>query len=106
MISYIKNLIIYGFSGLTGYSYLKYSTPYTNINRMMWNRKGIQLINDKEKSFNTSYKEEQKSIVKKLDALSKEIKELESIYKQKVKDLEELKKSMLQKAFSGELTNK
>ncbi|MDA3836959.1 MAG: restriction endonuclease subunit S [Nanoarchaeota archaeon] len=47
---------------------------------------------------------EQKTIVQKLDALSKEIKELESIYKQKVKDLDELKKSMLQKAFSGELT--
>ena len=49
---------------------------------------------------------EQKSIVKKLDSLSKEIKQLEEIYKQKVKDLEELKKSMLQKAFSGELTKK
>jgi len=53
-----------------------------------------------------SNQEEQKVIVQKLDALSKEIKELESIYNQKVKDLEELKKSMLQKAFSGELTNK
>jgi len=47
---------------------------------------------------------QQKIIVQKLDALSKEIKELESIYKQKIKDLEELKKSMLQKAFSGKLT--
>lgn len=47
---------------------------------------------------------EQKTIVQKLDLLSKEIKELESIYEQKVKDLEKLKKSMLQKAFSGELT--
>lgn len=47
---------------------------------------------------------QQKIIVQKLDALSKEIKELESIYKQKIKDLEELKKSMLQKAFSGNLT--
>jgi len=47
---------------------------------------------------------EQKQIVQKLDALSKEIKELETIYKQKIKDLEELKKSMLHKAFSGELT--
>lgn len=47
---------------------------------------------------------EQTQIVQKLHALSSEIKELESIYEQKLKDLEELKKSMLQKAFSGELT--
>lgn len=45
----------------------------------------------------------QKKIVNKLDVLSSEIKKLESIYKQKLEDLEELKKSMLQKAFSGEL---
>ncbi len=46
---------------------------------------------------------EQKSIVKKLDALSVETKKLEKIYKQKLADLEELKKSVLKKAFSGEL---
>jgi len=32
------------------------------------------------------------------------VRQLEEIYRQKLKDLEELKKSMLQKAFSGELT--
>ncbi|MBU2576342.1 MAG: restriction endonuclease subunit S [Nanoarchaeota archaeon] len=48
---------------------------------------------------------EQTLIVSKLDSLSKEIKELETIYKQKIKDLDELKKSMLQKAFSGELND-
>lgn len=46
---------------------------------------------------------EQKSIVKKLDELSEKTKKLEEIYKQKLADLEELKKSMLKKAFSGEL---
>lgn len=46
---------------------------------------------------------EQKSIVARLDALSSETKKLEAIYKQKLADLEELKKSVLQKAFSGEL---
>jgi type I restriction enzyme S subunit len=46
---------------------------------------------------------EQKGIVQKLDALSLEIKKLEAIYQQKINDLEELKKSVLQKAFSGEL---
>lgn len=46
---------------------------------------------------------EQKSIVSKLDALSAETKKLESIYKQKIADLDELKKLILQKAFAGEL---
>lgn len=46
---------------------------------------------------------EQQSIVQNLDALNAETKKLESIYKQKIKDLEELKKSVLQKAFKGEL---
>lgn len=46
---------------------------------------------------------EQKSIVAKLDTLSVETKNLEMIYTQKLADLDELKKSFLQKAFSGEL---
>jgi type I restriction enzyme S subunit len=47
--------------------------------------------------------EKQKSIVQKLDALSKETKKLEANYTQKIADLEEMKKSVLQKAFSGQL---
>lgn len=47
--------------------------------------------------------DEQKSIVKKLDLLSDKTKRLEEIYKQKLADLEELKKSILAKAFNGEL---
>jgi type I restriction enzyme S subunit len=46
---------------------------------------------------------EQETIVQKLDAFSTETKKLEAIYQQKINDLEELKKSVLQKAFSGEL---
>jgi type I restriction enzyme S subunit len=46
---------------------------------------------------------EQRAIVDKLDALSAETKKLETIYQQKLADLEELKKSVLQKAFNGEL---
>jgi len=46
---------------------------------------------------------EQQTIVQKLDALNAETKKLETIYQQKINDLEELKKSVLQKAFSGEL---
>ena len=46
---------------------------------------------------------EQKNILKKIDAVSTETKKLEAIYQQKINDLDELKKSVLQKAFSGEL---
>lgn len=49
---------------------------------------------------------QQQTIVQKLDALSLETKRLEAIYQQKINDLEELKKSVLQKAFSGELKEK
>lgn len=48
---------------------------------------------------------EQRSVVSKLDALSSETKKLEAIYQKKLADLEELKKSILQKAFEGELAN-
>lgn len=46
---------------------------------------------------------EQKVIVKKLEALSVETKKIEKIYEQKLSNLEELKKSILNKAFVGEL---
>ncbi len=46
---------------------------------------------------------EQKRIVAKLDELSAETKKLKAIYQQKLADLEEMKKSVLQKAFNGEL---
>jgi type I restriction enzyme S subunit len=49
--------------------------------------------------------EKQNKVVRQLDALSIEIKKLETIYNQKINDLEELKKSVLQKAFSGQLSN-
>jgi len=46
---------------------------------------------------------EQKALIEKFEMLSTETKKLEAIYQQKIKDLEELKKSILQKAFAGEL---
>jgi type I restriction enzyme S subunit len=46
--------------------------------------------------------EEQKSMVEQLDALRSETEKLEAVYKKKMDDLEELKKSILQKAFAGE----
>jgi type I restriction enzyme S subunit len=49
---------------------------------------------------------DQQTIVSQLDALRAETQKLEAVYQQKLADLEELKKSILQKAFAGELTDK
>ena len=49
--------------------------------------------------------ETQQTIVSQLDALRAQTQKLENIYQQKIAALEELKKSILQKAFSGALTN-
>jgi type I restriction enzyme S subunit len=46
---------------------------------------------------------EQQTIVRQLDALRAETQKLEAVYQQKIANLEELKKSILQKAFAGEL---
>jgi type I restriction enzyme S subunit len=46
---------------------------------------------------------EQLTIVDQLDALRAETQKMEAIYQKKIADLEELKKSILQKAFAGEL---
>lgn len=48
--------------------------------------------------------DEQIKIVQQLNQLTMQIKNLEDVYTQKIADLEELKKSILQKAFSGQLT--
>ena len=48
---------------------------------------------------------EQKEIVQKLNSLSIKTKKLEAFYTQKINDLEKLKKSILEKAFKGELTS-
>lgn len=50
----------------------------------------------------TKYKEQQ-TIVRQLDALRTETQKLEAVYQKKIDDLDELKKSILQKAFAGEL---
>lgn len=46
---------------------------------------------------------EQKALVNKIDIFSEQTKKLEANYKQKIADLDELKKSLLTKAFAGEL---
>lgn len=47
---------------------------------------------------------EQESILNRMDDLNIEVGRLELIYRQKLNSLKELKQSLLQKAFSGELT--
>lgn len=47
---------------------------------------------------------EQRTIVAKLDNLSIETKRIETIYQRKLANLDELKKSILQKAFNGDLS--
>jgi type I restriction enzyme S subunit len=67
---------------------------------------GVPHISGQQISDFTFYRpslKSQKTIVQKLDTLSAETQKLEAIYQQKINDLEELKKSVLQKAFSGEL---
>jgi len=49
-------------------------------------------------------KDVQLELATKFDALKVETQRLENIYKQKLASLSELKQSLLQKAFSGELT--
>ena len=62
----------------------------------------IEKIQKHKVSFPKSLSEQRK-IVSHLDSLSSQTKKLESIYQQKLADLEELKKSILAKAFAGEL---
>lgn len=62
----------------------------------------LQEIREVTVSFPQSL-DEQKSIVSKLDDLSKETQRLESIYRQKLAALDALKKSLLDQAFTGAL---
>ena len=67
-----------------------------------------RLYNDDLRKIKISFPsiEEQKVIIPKMIKLSNKTLQIESNYKQKIEDLEELKKSILQKAFAGELTQK
>ncbi len=56
-------------------------------------------------NFLTPPKDFQVEVISKLDEITDLIKRLETIYRSKSLDLDELKKSILQKAFTGELTH-
>ena len=63
----------------------------------------INLGTFKDQTFPFAPVNKQQAIVEKLDALSEETKRLEAIYERKKAALTELKQSLLQKAFAGEL---
>ena len=65
--------------------------------------KNVSLKTMRDLKINLPPLEIQKSIVKKLDQLSEQTKKLESIYQKKLESIEELKKSILNKAFTGKL---
>ncbi|WP_213522832.1 hypothetical protein [Nonlabens sp.] len=58
----------------------------------------------KIKSSSNTDKKKQSTIVETLEELKENCIEIEINYKKKLEDLEDLKKSILQKAFAGELT--
>ncbi len=61
----------------------------------------VPMIKDYDVSFPSIDKQEE--IIFELDTLKEQTKKLENHYQQKLENLEELKKSILQKAFNGEL---
>ena len=68
-----------------------------------------RLYNDDLRRIKISYPtclERQKEIIEVIEILDNHIQSLLTSYEEELKNLEELKKSILQKAFSGELTNK
>jgi len=66
----------------------------------------LRLYNDNLKQIKIAFPKsltEQQTIVRLLDAMRAETKKLEAIYQQKLVNLEEMTKSILHKAFAGEL---
>lgn len=69
-------------------------------------QKGLYLNQMRDYELPLPLETNQAQIGKQLDALSAETQRLESIYQQKLAALDELKKSLLHKAFSGELLSR
>src|SRR5690606_3946359 len=67
------------------------------INKSKWENLFLHIPEDTEK---------QKEIINTLDLLREKVIALEKKYRSKLTQLEELKKSILQKAFTGQLTAK
>jgi type I restriction enzyme S subunit len=88
------------------HSFLTYLLNYKNLRGFARQAAQPVISNSSLKDVVIEFPKElktQQRFVQKLDSLLEETKKLEAIYQQKINDLEELKKSVLQKAFSGEL---
>lgn len=88
--------------------YLYYYLQYFDYEKLLKGDvkvKGKTLNKEKLKALHVCYPPlpEQQKIVKKLDALHEQTKQLEQIYTQKIKNCDELKQSILKRAFRGEL---
>ena len=90
----------------------KYVTKYMNSNCAIKSMTGmikdcaranVSLTNIADLYVPLPIPEEQQKIVAQLDELQEQTKKLEQIYEQRIKDLDELKQSILQKAFNGKL---
>lgn len=96
-------------TGVAFTDYIFYFLQTTNFNdRMKEVQRGASYpaVSDKDVQDTKLYLpslEKQKQLTKELDDLSQKTKGLEAIFKQKIADLEELKKSYLNEAFSGKL---
>ena len=93
----LNNLFLY---------YLIQSKGFTDYLISIQTGIGVPHINGKQICgfpFSKPSLKEQEQLVKKLNSLSNETKHLEEIYQQKLNNLTELKKSILQKTFEGEL---
>jgi phage terminase large subunit len=84
-----------------GQGSINHGIQFVQDQRCSITKRSVNLI--KEYKIPVPSIEEQKLIIEKAESLRLETKKLEAIYQQKINDLEELKKSVLQKAFSGEL---
>lgn len=86
--------------------YLVKSSAFTNHLLGVQTGIGVPHISGKQIldfNFNRPSLNDQQTIIRQLDALRAETQKLEAVYQKKIADLEELKKSILQKAFAGEL---
>ncbi|MDB4683899.1 restriction endonuclease subunit S [bacterium] len=91
----------------TSNSYIEYMLQYFKV-KLQAEGKGstqdnINLATFKSHQFPFAPLDMQQAIVEKLDALSEETKRLEAIYQRKLDALAELKQSLLQRAFTGQI---
>jgi len=91
-----SNFLYYFFSSQIAYNYV-----LSNVNTLM--QPNLSIKDLKAMPINVPKIEVQNIMVNELENLANKTKQLEKQYQQKLNNLEELKKSILEKAFSGEL---